>query len=91
MQKRCVIAISGQVQGVGFRYHAQDKAREFGLAGFVRNEEDGTVRIEAQGEEASVRALIEWCKSGSLFTRVDDVKCEWGDLADGYSDFVIEK
>lgn len=91
MQKRCTIIVSGQVQGVSFRYYAQEKARELELAGFVRNEKDGTVRIEAQGDEPSVRALIEWCKSGSPFTRVDDVKCEWGDLADGYSDFVIER
>jgi acylphosphatase len=43
------ITVSGKVQGVWFRKSTQDKARELGLRGFVRNQPDGSVYIEASG------------------------------------------
>ncbi len=42
--------ISGQVQGVGFRYRAQYAAQTLGLTGWVENEDDGTVTLEVQGD-----------------------------------------
>lgn len=41
--------ISGRVQGVGYRYFAQRAAREFGLTGWTRNLDDGTVEVHANG------------------------------------------
>jgi len=48
----------GRVQGVGFRARARDTARAHPVTGWVRNEPDGTVCLEAQGEEAAVRAYL---------------------------------
>lgn len=49
--ERQILTVSGQVQGIGFRYHVQKQASRRGLSGFVRNLENGDVHIEAQGEE----------------------------------------
>ena len=49
----------GWVQGVGFRYSAQYIARSLGLTGWVKNEWDGSVVMEAQGDEASLDLLVE--------------------------------
>ena len=48
----------GMVQGVGFRYQAKYSAAALGLTGWVRNEYDGSVTLEVQGDEASIDRLI---------------------------------
>lgn len=61
--QRLALIFKGQVQGVGFRYATRQVAEGFALTGWVRNEPDGSVRLEVQGEapeiEAMVRALQE--------------------------------
>ena len=51
------ILVYGRVQGVGFRYRASHAARSFGLTGWVRNNPDGTVEMELQGEEELIRRM----------------------------------
>ena len=48
------ILVYGRVQGVGFRYRASHAARSFGLTGWVRNNPDGTVEMELQGEDIDI-------------------------------------
>jgi len=50
---------SGRVQGVGFRYTAQDIARNFNIAGYVRNLPDGRVELVAEGDEAEIDRLLQ--------------------------------
>ncbi len=67
MRKRYVFR--GTVQHVGFRYRAVSAARRLGLTGFVMNMPDGTVRMEAQGEEAALdaaKAELERSRYGSV-------------------------
>lgn len=45
---------SGRVQGVGFRYHTFQIAKEFEVSGYVRNLPDGRVQLEAEGVESEV-------------------------------------
>ena len=49
----------GRVQGVGFRYTAKRLALSLGLTGWVKNEYNGTVSMEVQGEEAAIYRLME--------------------------------
>jgi len=49
---------SGQVQGVGFRYTAQQVAAGFAVAGYVRNLPDGRVELVAEGEANQVDAFL---------------------------------
>lgn len=65
--------VTGRVQGVAFRWHTEERARELGVAGWVRNEVDGSVLLHAEGDDAAVDALVEWCRTGPPSARVTDV------------------
>lgn len=65
--------VSGRVQGVSFRWYAQEEARRLGVVGWVRNELDGSVLLHAEGEDADVDALVAWCHEGPGMARVRDV------------------
>ena len=54
---RIAITFTGRVQGVGFRATVRDLARDLHLVGFVRNEPDGSVYLEAQGQESLLEQL----------------------------------
>ena len=58
------ITVSGHVQGVSFRAGAQAVAKRLGLSGFVRNQPDGTVYIEAEGSEPALEQFLAWCRTG---------------------------
>lgn len=74
------ICIFGSVQGVGYRYAASEKARGLGLTGFIRNEPDGTVYIEVEGEQSVVERFIGWCREGSTSADVKNVQVEDGEF-----------
>ena len=57
--------VYGRVQGVGFRYTVMQAAKALGLTGWVRNEYDGTVTTELQGDGASIERLWEMVRRGS--------------------------
>ena len=73
MVKHFNIRVSGRVQGVGFRYSAMTAARENNISGFVRNEPDGSVYIEAEGKRDDLDRFLQWCYRGPGFGRIDDV------------------
>lgn len=64
------IIITGKVQNVGFRFYAQKKAHEFDISGHVRNRKDGSVYIEAEGEEENLRNFVAWCYKGPPWAEV---------------------
>ena len=68
------ITVYGRVQGVGFRAFASRTARSLGIVGFVRNHEDGTVFIEAEGEEDTLHQFIAACKAGPGWAHVERVE-----------------
>ena len=55
---RYEVRYEGRVQGVGFRYTAADIARRHDVAGYVRNEPDGTVRLVLEGTPEAVEAFL---------------------------------
>lgn len=65
--------VHGRVQGVSFRWYTRQEAERLGLVGWVRNERDGTVRLEAQGPEEDVEALLAWVRHGPTHARVTEV------------------
>ena len=67
------ITIAGRVQGVGFRWFVISHARRFDLAGWVRNNPDGSVELEAAGPAEHVRSLREHVATGPRGARVDSV------------------
>ena len=73
---RVRIIVRGLVQGVGFRYFAMQLARDYGLTGWVRNREDGSVEVEAEGEELIVRSYIKDLGLGPRNAEVTGVDVE---------------
>jgi acylphosphatase len=71
---RVRLLVSGSVQGVGFRWFVREAARQHRLAGWVRNRPDGSVEIEASGDDASFREFIEAVRQGPPGARVDDIR-----------------
>jgi acylphosphatase len=67
------IKVLGHVQGVGFRYAAMRTAELYDVSGFVRNEPDGSVYIEAEGKTLNVDMYLEWCRKGPGHGRVRKV------------------
>ena len=71
--KRVKMIISGDVQGVFYRHFAKQEADRLALAGWCRNEADGSVYIVLEGEEKNVEHFIRWAKKGSELATVEDV------------------
>jgi acylphosphatase len=69
--------VSGRVQGVGFRFFVQRRARELGLTGFVRNLPDRRLEVAAEGPPADVQALVETVRAGPSGARVYAVEVTW--------------
>jgi acylphosphatase len=67
------VAISGRVQGVGYRAWTVDEARSRGLQGWVRNRRDGSVEAVFAGDATIVDAMIAACWNGPSMARVTDV------------------
>ena len=76
-KKRVQLIIHGKVQGVFFRASTKDKANELRLSGFVRNREDGTVEVIAEGDEDQLQRLVDWCRKGPELSQVNDVHLDW--------------
>jgi acylphosphatase len=72
------IKVTGRVQGVGFRHGAASVARYAGIKGFVKNEADGSVYIEAEGNRNELDEFVKWCRKGPGFGNVENVSIETG-------------
>lgn len=78
---RIAFTVHGRVQGVGFRSFVQETGAGLGLAGFVRNEWDGTVTGEAEGEPALLDSLHQALERGNGFSRV--ARVDWAPAFEG--------
>jgi acylphosphatase len=84
------IQVFGRVQGVFYRANAAEKARELCLTGFARNEADGSVRIEAEGNAENLNDFLEWNRHGPERARVDKLEYLYGGDLKHFSDFTIQ-
>jgi acylphosphatase len=88
--KHIAIKISGNVQGVFFRASTKDIAEKLRIKGFVRNEKDGSVYIEAEGEEKTLKIFMDWCQHGPPHARVENVSVVEGGVQH-FSKFEINR
>jgi acylphosphatase len=89
MIKNLKMKISGDVMGVGFRDATYGTARKLYIGGFVMNEPDGTVYVEAEGEEAALTEFLAWCKKGPITAKVKKVKATWSAARGKFTGFRI--
>ncbi len=83
--------IEGRVQGVGFRNFTQMRARQLGVSGWVRNEKDGSVQLEAEGPRAALEELLEAVHEGPRMARVESIDADWEDATDEFEVFRIRR
>jgi acylphosphatase len=70
------VRVTGRVQGVNFRAWTRSEAQALGLAGWVRNEADGSVTALIAGERAAVARMLERLREGPRFAAVADIRAE---------------
>ncbi len=82
------ILVKGKVQGVWFRKYTKDQAVRLGIKGYVENDENGNVYVEAEGATDAMDSFIETLKKGSPMSEVLEVLYDI-DNSEGFKEFKI--
>jgi acylphosphatase len=85
--ERLHAVIHGAVQGVGFRYFLLREGRQLGLLGWVRNNDDGTVELVAEGTRRDLEKLKRAAEEGPSLARVERVDASWSAAGGGLGAF----
>jgi acylphosphatase len=88
---RAHAVVSGLVQGVCYRAEARSAAERLGVDGWVRNLPGGRVELVVEGTREAVDRLIEWCRHGPPYARIDDVRVEWEPFTGNFTRFGISR
>ena len=89
-KNRAHVYVYGKVQGVFYRQSTIEKAVELDLKGWVRNLSNGGVEAVFEGDELSVKIMIEWCKEGPPLARVSNIEIEMLPYLDSFEDFSVK-
>jgi len=87
MKVRAHLLISGRVQGVCFRQSTLVEAQNLGVNGWVRNLIDGRVEAIFEGEEHSVKTLVNYCRQGPPVAIVNNIEVSYGPYKGEFSNF----
>lgn len=88
-ESACKLRIEGIVQGVGYRFFTEDKAREYGLTGYVKNRYDGSVEVHVEGDKNVLEKFIADLKVGPRMSRVEGIDVQWVKAESKYDSFTI--
>jgi len=87
---RLEASVRGRVHGVGFRYFVVVRATHLGLTGFVLNDQDGSVRVVAEGVRPDLETLLEELREGPTSSIVERVDEDWLSYTGHWGSFSIE-
>lgn len=87
--KKAHVLIRGQVQGVGYRFFAQKTARQHGLTGWVKNNKDGSVEVDVEGEEAVIKSFLNTLRTKHPWAKIEALDIDWSSAAQEYQAFEI--
>ena len=90
-RQRLRARVHGYVQGVGYRQFVARAARRLMLVGYVRNEDDGSVEVLAEGPRGALETLVRRLESGPLLSRVALVESTWESFTGAFSEFRIRQ
>lgn len=90
MEANAKITVKGTVQGVGYRWFADRRARKYDLKGFVENLPDGSVYLEVEGKRDWIEDLIRELRKGPDLSHVEDISIEWGNPHNLFINFKIK-
>lgn len=88
--KHLNITVHGKVQGVFYRASTKAVADQLGIKGLVKNLKDGSVYIEAEGDDFSIESFVEWCHEGPEKAKVEKVETAEGEVKN-YRNFEVIK
>ncbi len=86
---RAHIYVTGKVQGVFFRQNTKRQAQSREVCGWVSNLPDGRVEAVFEGEEESVKKVVDYCRHGPSFAKVENVEVAYEDYKGEFSNFSI--
>jgi acylphosphatase len=89
MEKRAEIVLNGRVQKAGYRDYIDEVAFDLNLKGWVKNLEDGTVKIVCEGRSKDIEEFINRIKIHEYPIRVDDAVVEYSPATGEFKDFTI--
>ena len=87
--KRLEATVYGMVQGVGYRWYARQMARRLNLSGYVRNRNDHSVEIVAEGQEHTLREFLSYLERGPSAADVESVDAKWSPAGSAFCDFEV--
>jgi len=88
--KKLTAEVKGAVQGVGYRYFVQNRARELQLSGFVQNLPNGSVKIVAEGKTSDLQKFLVMLKQGPRQAIVQAIDLVWEEFSGQFSDFQVK-
>jgi acylphosphatase len=89
-QTRMRVLIEGRLQAMNFRFQTQKEAKQLELTGFVRTLSDGRFEIEAQGDQANLDKLLEWCQKEPHGSQIKSILYRFEEnVNERYSDFSV--
>ncbi|MGH2617513.1 MAG: acylphosphatase [Thermomicrobiales bacterium] len=71
---RVIARVTGRVQGVFYRASARREAQRLGLSGWARNEPDGSVLIDVEGDAGAIETFLAWCAVGPPGAKVEAIE-----------------
>jgi acylphosphatase len=83
------LIVSGYVQGVGYRWFVKKTAITLGLTGWVKNLPDRKVEVLASGSKERLEMLVSRCKKGPFLSKINDIKEDWIEKDEEFSEFSI--
>lgn len=86
---RAHVYVRGKVQGVFFRQNTRRQAQSHGVSGWVCNLPDGRVEAVFEGEEDAVKALVDYCRHGPSYSKVENVEAAYETYTGEFTDFKI--
>lgn len=85
------ITIQGKVQKVFFRVTTKAVADQLGIKGFVMNQPDGTVYVEAEGDDFALASFLEFCEEGPEDAKVSSVNVQKSNELKNFKNFEVVK
>jgi len=87
--KRVHLVISGDVVGVGYRAWALRQAQDLRLSGWIKNRDNKTVELVAEGEKQALEKFIDFCKKGPDLAWVEHIEVKWLPVSGEFMDFAV--
>lgn len=89
IDRRVAVLFEGHVQGVGFRMTAVTIAQRFAVVGFVKNEQDGSVQLVAEGDELELMQFLDALRASHVGRYIGQERVNWSAARGEFSGFTI--